>query len=156
MIVGPAYGWKGKDNGVEYDVYMHQWRQPESKVMKKSSTYILNIVAKNNNLPIKRLDVILPEDFELESRMVKEINWPEKNWKHVFDIRSSDNMGVYNLKFKAVDIKDDIVYFSVPLKVVEKAPSTYQLLYGDKVGNFIVIAGMITFVYFVLKYSGAL
>lgn len=153
VIAGPSYGWKGASNGVEYDIYMHQWRGNAVTVMEMSRLYHLNIIAKNKGVPVSDLKIELPEGFKLNSTMIKDIKFPEKNWNHVFDIETPSIAGDYSLKFNGKDEKGDNVDFSVNIKVTDRESYEY---YPDELRNLNMYLGLFVVMYAVIRILGIL
>lgn len=151
MIIGPVYGWKGEDNGVEYEITMHQWGRKESEYMKKESAYIVELICLRNNIPVNKLMISLPDGFSLISTKMNEIRWPKNNWKHIFEVKSPTKSGSYNLRFQGNDVEGNVVEFSAPVNVEQI--SAYDSM-KKKTPDFLVYFGAIIGILMIVRLMG--
>ncbi|MFC1510781.1 hypothetical protein ACFL5U_00115 [Candidatus Margulisiibacteriota bacterium] len=153
MVIGPAYAWKGWNNGIYYEVNMHGRGGEATTTMEKDRVYNLSIVAKNGEIPIENLEIYLPKHFTLEWGMKKEIKIPYKNWNHVFSIKAPNKTGEHEILFKGNDINMQKIGFSVPISVREGEFSEY---FSSEARNAVAFAGLFVFIFTVLRISGVI
>ena len=153
MVIGPAYAnfkLKGTDNGITYDIYMHQWGKYGSDVMQKDSLYDIEVLAYNGDLQVSALSIVLPSNFVLNKSYTQVALLTGKQGRHIFSITTPKEIGDYRFLFKGSDVENHLIEFSVPIKVADKeSPGIYE----GGAGGIIIILGAVAGLLFMTGWA---